>query len=82
MYMNLEKVAAISGGIQAGDVLTIDSGIRKRCILKRGATEFNIFSAVILPYNWLLISPGSNSISLVDLSVETTLAYQPAYGGL
>lgn len=82
MTISVEKIIPITGPTQAGDIITMNSGLRKSCILTRGGVDYNIFSAILIPYAWLLVTPGENDISIGGLGATVTLEYQPAYGGL
>jgi hypothetical protein len=83
MSLDITKIIAITGALQANDIIVIETGIKKRCTLARGATVYNIFSAVSIPYNWIRIDPGANDVTITGLdSAESVLSYLPGYGGL
>jgi len=82
MSFDMAKVDALAGGIAAGDVITVDSGYKKRCTLSRTGSSFNIFSAVSLPYTWIQIAPDEIDITLDGFGASGELVYSPGYGGL
>lgn len=82
MSIDMAKVDALVGGIATGDIITVDSGYKKRCVLTRTESTFNIFSAVSIPYTWPQIKPGAISMSIDGFGGSGEFTYSPGYGGL
>lgn len=56
--------ALIDSDLEETDILIVDSGSIKKCVLVRDAVEHNIMAAVQIPFKWLYLNPGDNVIDV------------------